>query len=271
MAIYAVGDLQRPEFHGLAPLLGTHAAVAEFADLGQLARATAAPDLCVLFQSVPNAISSRQLESLLSRWPLARFVTVAGPLCEGEPRTGRPWPGQLRVYWHEFPGWWSLQVARVAAGQCPEWGLPRTSREDDLLRGAQPTPWLRNEGLIGVAANSWNESSRLLLDIVRDAGLNGCRLSLNDRTQVAGLRAILWDDNDPAGNWRATFDRLHARWPGTPIVALLNFPRVEDRALVRNAVGDYPGGAILAKPYDLDTLLSTLAALPRVTGTMRKS
>lgn len=271
MTMLAIGDADRAEFRDVVPSLRAHATVASVHSLMDVAQVNDPPNVCLLLQAVPGEYSARDLESLLSRWPLTRFVTVAGALCEGETRTGRPWPGQLRIYWHEFPGWWSLQVARLAAGQCPEWGWPRTSREDDLLRHAPPFELPRIDGLIGVAASRWNDAARLLLDIVRDAGLNGCRLSVDDRTQVAGLRAVLWDDDDPVGAWRVDFDRLRDCWPGTPIVALLNYPRCEDRTLVENAEGAYPGGAIVAKPYDIDTLLSTLVLVTNRARSVRKT
>lgn len=254
LQILVVGDRSRPEFRDVLPSLRDGAIVTTRRNL---AEADAAPDLCVLLSSVPGEFSPAALQSQLARWPLVRFVSVAGQLCEGEPRTGQPWPGQVRLYWHEFPGWWALQCARLKNGDTPEWALPRTSREDDVLRQCAPICWPELTGLIGVAASRGDGASGTLLAILREAGLNGCHLQQRARREVAGLQAILWDDDDPSDAWHGRLLALRDQWPGPPIVVLRNFPRVADRDWLESHLG--APGAVAAKPYDVDVLLATLA------------
>lgn len=261
IVVFVIGDDHRPEFRDILPLIRGSAAVTVYASLAQAREADGAPELCVLLQSVPGEHATRDLESLLLRWALTRFLTIAGPLCEGEPRTGAPWPGQLRVYWHAFPGWWSLQIARLADGECAAWQLPRTSREDDLLRAATSFTPNALEGTVGVAADRSSEAARLLLNLLRSAGIDAVPLNTGEDAVHRGMLAIVWDDDDPEGDWRNRFTYVCAQWPGTPIVALLNFPRPEDRAFVEASVTDGAIGSVLAKPFDIDALLATLVAL----------
>jgi hypothetical protein len=257
IVVFVIGDDHRPEFRDILPVLRGSAAVTGYASLEQAREADGAPELCVLLQSVPGEYAPCDLESLSVRWPLTRFLTIAGPLCEGEPRTGAPWPGQLRVYWHALPGWWSLQMARLADGECAAWQLPRTSREDDLLRAATSfTPRPLN-GTVGVAAEHSQEAARLLVSLLRSAGIDAILLNAEADVAQEELLAVVWDDDDPEGRWRDRFAKWCAKWPVTPIVALLNFPRPEDRSFVEASVANGAFGSVVAKPFEVDALLAT--------------
>ncbi|MDZ4783036.1 MAG: hypothetical protein SGJ19_22550 [Planctomycetia bacterium] len=261
IVVFVIGDDHRPEFRDILPTLRANALVTNYTTLEQAREANGAPELCVFLQSVPGEYAPRDLELLLLSWPLARFLTIAGPLCEGEPRTGAPWPGQLRVYWHAFPGWWRLQLARLAAGECAAWQLPRTSREDDVLRGVTSFTPSALEGTIGVAAAHSREAARLLVDSLRNAGIDAVPLSAVDNIAVSEILAIVWDDDAPGAAWRERFSKLCTAWPGTPTVALLNFPRPEDRLFVEANMASGASGAIIAKPFDFDAVLATLVAV----------
>lgn len=260
LQVLVVGDPSRPEFRDVLPALQSGAMVTAER---QLADAASAPDLCILLASVPGEFTSATLQAQLDRWPLTRFIAVAGPLCEGEPRTGHPWPGQTRLYWHEIPGWWALQCARLQDDKSPEWTLPRTSREEDVLRQCAPIRWPVLTGVIGIAT-SHVESGGTLLAMLREAHLNGCQLRRRTTVDVAGLQAILWDDDDPSDEWHERIAALRDQCPEVPLVALRNFPRIEDRDWLESHWG--APCAVAAKPYDVDVLLSTLAL---VCGTVR--
>lgn len=261
LQMLVVGDHACAEFRDVVPALRSAGNIDLRRTLTSLA---AAPDLCVLLQSHPGEFAASELEAQLQRWPLARFISIAGSLCEGEPRTGRPWPGQCRVYWHAFPGWWALQSARMRQGDVPEWALPRTSREDDSLRLGTPVRWPSLNGVIGVAASHGDRAGGTLLAMLRQVGLNACSLERQTPRGIAGLQAILWDD-DPAGGWRERALELQDRWPAVPLVALRNFPRVDDRDWLETHW--HARCAVAAKPFDFDVLLASLAHVADRSGT----
>ena len=59
--------------------------------------------------------------------PLARLCVVAGSWCEGETRSGRPWPGVWRVY--AISGRSARrELAALAAGRPTVWNLPPRPR-----------------------------------------------------------------------------------------------------------------------------------------------
>src|SRR5262245_46214259 len=60
------------------------------------------PDLILLVASRPGRFSAAEVEALHRRAPLARLVALLGTWCEGEVRSGHPWPGVNRIYAHQW-------------------------------------------------------------------------------------------------------------------------------------------------------------------------
>src|SRR3990172_3767230 len=73
----------------------------------RLAMGDEPPSVIVVAAARSGLFSQRDITALLRRAPLARIVGLMGGWCEGELRTGQPWRGVTRVYWHQF-------VARLA-------------------------------------------------------------------------------------------------------------------------------------------------------------
>ena len=112
-AVQLVGDWHHADFCDALELL--HAGARVVTSVGD------GPELIVVAQSRPGSVDGRAVECLRKNAPLAAIVALVGSWCEGELRTGRPWPGVERVYWYDFPPWWQRQIALRAAELCPEW------------------------------------------------------------------------------------------------------------------------------------------------------
>src|SRR5215475_14097263 len=110
-----LGDTEHADFRDAAELLrdGSNSPVTP-----------TSPELIVVAHSRPGAVCTEQIETVRRTWPLASIVVIAGSWCEGELRTGRPWPGVHRLYWYEFQEWWHRQLKLRAAGRCPDWARP---------------------------------------------------------------------------------------------------------------------------------------------------
>ena len=88
-----------------------------------LAEGLPAPHGIVLAQAYPGQFSPVAIDRLRNLAPLARLIAILGSWCEGEPRSGHPLPGVIRIYWHqaaerirrEFPRWFEAARFRVAA------------------------------------------------------------------------------------------------------------------------------------------------------------
>ena len=60
------------------------------------------PDLIVIAQTFPGQFSHQAVERLRRLAPLARVVGLMGSWCDGEMRTGSPWPAVVRTYWRQW-------------------------------------------------------------------------------------------------------------------------------------------------------------------------
>ncbi|MGH9818364.1 MAG: hypothetical protein ACRD6I_20055, partial [Candidatus Acidiferrales bacterium] len=112
-SVRLVGDFHHPDFEDAIELLRAGAQIVSTPDIP--------PELIVVTQSRPDMISDRTIQSIRRSAPLSGIIALLGSWCEGETRTGRPWPGIERLYWYEFPAWWRRQLAVRAAGRCPDW------------------------------------------------------------------------------------------------------------------------------------------------------
>jgi hypothetical protein len=234
------------------------------------------PELIVLAQSRPGAISAGYVQGLRRDAPLAGMVGLLGSWCEGETRTGRPWPNVARVYWYEFPSWWYLQLKRRAAGLCPEWsrlgdfGLTSASStrlsspnsvkprmaDFGLRNSVVHRPGKPSQGVI-LLRTAYAETARALADVFRRAGYATAwqRARAGDFS-LRGALAGVWDGaqlDDREADDLGAFCKTLAR-DVAPVVALLDFPRRDncDRALRCGAA------SALGKPWRNDQLLAAI-------------
>jgi hypothetical protein len=235
-----VGAVDHPDFRESMALVRTTAQTE--------VESYAPPEVVLVAQSRPGQICQREIESLHRRWPLAGTVAILGSWCEGETRTGRPWPGVKRFYWHEFPAWWQQQVALRNAGHCPEWLRPgvETCRAP-LIRNPKSAIRNRHRGLIYLSSEH-RETAEALADVLHNAGYatvwNPPRQA---KSVVRGAVAGIWDGGqleDRELPNLVTFCRSLAR-DATPVVALLDFPR-RDRCEV---AAQHGVAAVLGKPW----------------------
>ena len=91
------------------------------------------PDVIVLAQAIPGEFSVREVELLRREAPLARMVGLLGTWCEGEMRTGDPWPGVIRLYWYQWHPQATMHMKALAEGRPTAWALPATATHEDRL------------------------------------------------------------------------------------------------------------------------------------------
>ena len=137
LSILLLGDADRTEFRDARPCLerwGTvHALTDVAAAAALLAEGELVPDVIVVAQAFPGQFSHPTIERLRRLAPLAPVVGLLGSWCEGEMRSGRPWPAAVRTYWHQWPARCNRQLRRLAHGECCAWTLPSTATEEERL------------------------------------------------------------------------------------------------------------------------------------------
>ena len=244
-----VGQFDHPDFADAVKLLRDGAEIVTAPD--------AQPELIVVAQSRPGVISEDNIQLLRRDAPLSGVVALLGTWCEGETRTGRPWPGVDRLYWYEFPPWWHRQLAHRAAGRCPDWAQPANfPPESPVTRNPGPT---HINGLV-ILCTPVRETAAALADVLRHSGYATVwRRPGRPGPVVRGATVGIWDGGQLSDHEEislAAFCRDMAR-DRAPVIALLDFPR-RDRAQRARQLG---AAAILGKPWLNVDLIATIEDL----------
>jgi len=245
--VQLVGEINHPDFGDAIELLRSESRL--------IASENTPPELIVVAQSRPDAICGDQLKRLHRAAPLAGIAALLGSWCEGETRTGRPWPGIQRLYWYEFRAWWRRQLQLRVANRCPDWARPATQSHRQSEPG-RPRP---RSGLI-VLRVPQRDNADALADVLNQAG-HSTTWQRHDRAraQTRGALAGIWDGgqlSDAESTDLAAFCAQMSR-DGAPVVVLLDFPR-RDRVDRTYEVG---AAAVLGKPYLNSDLIMTLEAI----------
>jgi CheY-like chemotaxis protein len=262
ISILLLGDADRPEFRqarstldacGFLAVVRQPEAAADALDRGQLAA-----DVIVVAQAHPGQFSHPAIERLRRSAPSARLLALLGSWCEGETRSGRPWPGVIRTYWHQWAPRCDRQLGRICRGQESAWGLPATATDEErLLLGAEQPPATR-PGLIGIYTRAFQVQDWLSAAL-QGRGCSTVWLRPPHPARLRGAAAVIFDASDCRGQELEQLTRLAAAAGPAPTIALLDFPRIEDRqrALAAGAA------AVVSKPLELDDLFWELDRLAR--------
>ena len=206
------------------------------------------PHAIVLAQSYPGQFAAGAIERLRAAAPLARLIALLGSWCEGEPRSGRPLPGVVRVYWHEaavrfrreFPHWFCRESV---------WPMPITATDEERLLASTAEPLPKGNGLVAI----WSrrpEMAELLTDTCRSAGYATAWLHPRRPCRVQGASAAIFDGDSLDAATTDELRRFARNASPSPLLVLLGAPRIQD---VR-AIGSL-GGTVLSKPFRVDELL----------------
>jgi CheY-like chemotaxis protein len=275
-----IGDLDRPEFQGVGEFLESLGQVHRFLEADTAASVLAAgeivSDLTVIVQSFPGEFSQEVIDRLRAASPVSRMIALLGSWCEGEMRSGQPWPTVIRLYWHQGLGRIGREIRRLARGDCPQWGLPLTATEEERLLAATPRsrtgsrpvagrtgfqPVETNgksafhEGLIGIAARRYESFDWLAAACrLRDYAtlwLRGPQYPL-----VEGFSAILVDGTDFHAAEFEDLRQIALRYPQALRIAIMDFPRIEDHRRLYEA----GAAAVFSKPLSVEDLFEEVLA-----------
>ncbi|MBN1589262.1 MAG: hypothetical protein JW888_07090 [Pirellulales bacterium] len=252
--ILLLGDWRRREFHQARTCLDRWAPVAETPSIDEAVALVDStqfmPAVIVVAQAYPGEFSGESLDRLRRRLPLARIVGLLGSWCEGETRTGHPWPATIRLYWHQWIAQCHRELDCLSAGSGSTWSLPSTATDEERLLTGPSGPFDGREGLIALCAERY-ETHEWLTAAARRRGYSTVWLRPHERVRIDGAKAAVFNGSAFSDYEVAQLRQLRKNLgPAVPIVALADFPRVEDRdrAVAAGA------GAVLSKPLLLDDL-----------------
>jgi len=253
LTLLFVGDPQRAEFREARASLERLGQVVDAPTLAaaqrMLGEGTLAPDVIVVAQAYPGEYTAEALDRLRRLAPLARLLGLLGSWCEGEVRTGKPWPGAIRVYWHQWLPRAERELGQLGEGLGSSWALPLTASEEERFLALAEQPLETGWGRIALVTPQFDMYD-WLATACRRSGYATCWLRPPYAPMEEDLVAAIFDTTECQGEELAELRHLAVRLGPLPIVALLDFPRVEDRdrALVAGAA------AVLSKPVLIDDL-----------------
>jgi CheY-like chemotaxis protein len=254
--ILLIGDLERHEFREARLAMDACGAVVETADVAAacavLDDEERAFDLIVLATAYPGQFSDEAVERLRRLSPLSRVVGLLGTWCEGEMRSGHPLPGAIRVYWHQWAQRLEWESARWHDGLRCSWGLPVTAGEEERVLALAETPIPRRSGLIAVCSQE-HAIGDWLCATCRRTGYTAEWLRPSDPLGDAKPAAGIFDASDRPQQCE-DLRRFAAALHPAPVVAIIGFPRVEDR----DRALDSGAASVLSKPLLVEDLLLEL-------------
>ena len=263
--IWLIGDSRAAEFSEPLAWLKQAAACRSFDTApGAIAASRSPrhePGLILLLAARPGVISQRDVEALHRAYPLSLLAALVGSWCEGEVRSGRPWPGVPRAYWHQWPERLAQWVAQVNHDTMPR--LPRTANEVDRLLAAKgPAPLAATAAVrVGVVA-ALQANYAYLANALEPLGYK-CRWLLpGDTETVEPLDLLLIDGTGDVDSAAQNLKFLRSVLGQVPALVLGEFPRVEETRQLAAS----PRTSPLAVPFlvhDLHDALATLLGAPR--------
>jgi CheY-like chemotaxis protein len=253
--VLVLGDWERPEFGAAVAWLRARTRLTAACDLATVPGLGSDDpgfwDHVVIAQSRPGQFTQADVDCLGRHLPLAHFTALLGSACEGEPRSGRPWPGVVRVYWHQFRGRAASIFTAAGVGQGSR--LPRTVSEPERLDHALRTLPPRVAARLAIYSP---------LATIYDGLAAACRIAGYQVEWAArpswhsspDLAATLWHRPWMDVRGLAALEHWTHQVTPVPVVALFGFPR-HDQVQRAKACGV---AAVLSVPFLLPDLWNVL-------------
>ncbi len=254
LSILVFGSTERSEFRDPLASLDSLGRVTVTTDVRSAVAAitggVVGPDVIVVAQAYPGQFSSDAIDRLRQVAPLARVVALLGSWCEGEMRTGKPWPGAIRLYWHQWQPQCERELRRLAAGGSSTWALPMTSGDEERLLAASHDRVPDGRGRVALCTPRF-DMQQWLLGACQHGGYTTCWVQPHRWAALGEVSAAVFDADECSGDEVDSLERLVAEVDPAPVVALLDFPRIESR---NRALGA-GARAVLSKPLLVEDLL----------------
>ncbi len=246
MRIVLTGDYRRDEFTR---------ALAEMSQAGEVVQVDGLPaaanwlkmqgpvDLVVVAQARPGQFPLAQIEAIRNVAPLAPIVALLGSWCEGEMRSGSPWPGVARVYWHQWGERFRREAAKWSRGEPGAWTQPLTATAEERLLSSERSDRCKSSQVVAVVSDD-DEIADWLAAVWARRGMSAVTFRRPPSGQIRGLSLVLWDAGLPNPRAIEAFRLGVRQFPGSRAVVLADFPRDDDVCSFLAA----GAAAVLSKP-----------------------
>ena len=261
IAVLLISSGCRSEFREALRTIGRDARVTRVGDLPAACRLLSAgeytADIILATCDRPGQHRPDLLDELAMLAPLSRVTLLLGSWCEGEQRTGLPWPGARRVFWYDWMPHWQREMAAIRENRCPAWGLPATStRQERLLMPSVESP-VSADGLLVVCASCY-ETADAIADAAHQRGYSVvCTHGKSANAHLRGATVAIWEGIDGGRHDIKRLRRIRQSLGDTPVLAILDFPRIDSLSALHHA----GVSAVIAKPFCLEDLFGQVEQL----------
>lgn len=254
--ILVTGDYWHREFKSFLASV-SNVILTPIKNIGSIANQTF--DLIIIAQSLPDQIPLHSVEQLQNNFPTTPIVAVLGSWCEGELRTGNPWPGVLRIYWHQWQGRYDTFIEELESGQITGWHTPRTSTTTDRVMQVRRPHFLGSRNgrrdLIGISAQS-STQFEMLRDAIEHFGYRARSIEQTawDAATIARCKLICVDAESLTQNLVRRIEWLQNEFPESALTVIASFPRANEvERLVQMGVAE-----VVSKPFEMMDLRSAI-------------
>ena len=212
-------------------------------------------DLVVIAQARRGQHSADEVQHLQTIFATTPIVALLGSWCEGESRSGTPWPGVPRVYWHQWEGQYQKFASQLEQQEITDWHAARTSTAADRVLKSKTD--VSPNSVNCVAVSAWtNQQHAMVADAINSFGWTSCwveRAVWNSETSSA-VDAIVIE----ADSWNADLAN-RIKWvqrqvANAPMVLILNYPRPNELEVIK-AAGI---SEVVSKPFELNQLKTAI-------------
>jgi DNA-binding NarL/FixJ family response regulator len=261
LSILVIGDQRQPEFSDALSRLARFGRIDAVRDPEHAAENLAAdqivPELIVIVQSYPGQYSAELLERLRRASPLSRILALLGSWCEGELRSGQPWPSVVRLYWHQWPARAERELSRLLRGECPSWGLPVTATDEERLLASQAGSSGSPPRFAAIISRQ-RTAYEWLAAACRQRGWATVWIKNLHGHHVQGVSAAVFDSASGDAGQLGEIREFARRFHPARLIVLADFPRIDDLRRMHTT----GAAAVLAKPVLLEDLFWQLAQEP---------
>ena len=210
-------------------------------------------DLIVIAQARREVIAKESVDHLQTTFPNTPTVSLLGSWCEGEVRSGEPWAGITRVYWHQWQGEFDRFASALNQDKIHDWQLPKTATPTDRIATIKRESFEGKafEGIIGVSA--WtNIQYEMIADSLSAFGIQTCWIerTIWDGEAKSLINVVILDDDSISSNLENRINWLFSTLGQRPLVLTLSFPRADEVETLKKL----GAGAIVSKPFTLAEL-----------------
>lgn len=212
-------------------------------------------NLVVIAQARRGQHSATEVQELQTLFSTTPIVALLGSWCEGETRSGIPWPGVPRVYWHQWEGRYQKFVSQLKHHNITDWHAARTSTIADQVVNSKASD--DPDSIRCVAISAWtNQQHAMVADALNHFGWSNCWVerSVWNATTSAAVDAIVIEADSCSPDLANRVKWVRRQVTDSPIVLIVNYPR-QDKLKDLKAAGICE---VVSKPFELNSLKSAV-------------